>query len=113
MHRSLYAWAERLAPLLDPDEAKLLKEDLREAEHEGAHLSHCNFGEHADSCKYGEHDTCPALSEAWSWLGKNLQRLERLEAVASLTQADLLGTLQEKIDDIQVLLKGLKVKGDT
>jgi hypothetical protein len=41
------------------------------------HLSHCNFGEHKNSCKYGENN-CPALSDAWSWFGNNLQEAERL-----------------------------------
>ncbi len=42
----------------------------------GVHLSHCNFGEYQNSCKYGEDEDCPALSESWSWFGKNMQKLE-------------------------------------
>ncbi len=49
------------------------------AEQLGVHLSHCNFGENAGVCKYGE-ETCPAVSEAWSWLGKGLDRSTSAEA---------------------------------
>jgi len=37
------------------------------------HLSHCNMGEHAGRCKYGK-DDCPALTEAWCWLGQAIDR---------------------------------------
>lgn len=58
----------------------------------GVHLSHCNFGENAGDCKYGEDETCPALTEAWSWFGAGMQRLAaerpaRLEAERQLVAA--------------------------
>lgn len=43
----------------------------------GTHLSHCNFGEYVGSCKYCDED-CPALSEQWSWFGKNVQKSDKI-----------------------------------
>ena len=37
----------------------------------GVHLAHCNFGEYVGNCKYTD-DSCPALSEDWSWFGLRL-----------------------------------------
>jgi hypothetical protein len=43
----------------------------------GVHLSHCNFGENSGVCKYGEDEICPALTEAWDWLGKAVDKSNR------------------------------------
>lgn len=58
---------------LTPDEAQ------QKANHRlGVHLSHCNFGEYENRCKYCEDETCPALEESWSWIGKAIQERDRL-----------------------------------
>jgi hypothetical protein len=54
----------------------------------GVHLSHCNFGEHVNACKYGE-DDCPSLTEAWSWFGKALQRVDSFSAYANCGPEEL------------------------
>lgn len=76
--RDLIAFGEEAAQVLDRAavSAKL-----------GVHLSHCNFGEHAGCCKYGEDKDCPALSDGWSWFGKNLQTADRLREKAAAPEA--------------------------
>jgi hypothetical protein len=58
------------------DVVDLLATAEREARDLGTHLSHCNFGENVNGCKYGI-DTCPALTEDWMWLGRELQELQQ------------------------------------
>lgn len=54
----------------------------------GVHLSHCNFGENKCVCKYGD-PNCPALTEAWSWVGNRLSDGERAREERDRAYAEL------------------------
>ena len=75
---------------MTPKEAEAfatLKQERDDLRKERVHLSHCNFGENEGSCKYGD-DSCPALSESWSWFGKALQERDQLRAEVERLSAE-------------------------